>query len=89
MVHTGSTDLLKISGGDEAVPMLGQQAVGGVFAQALGEGVFIDGGFSSFLEQRRGNPGLEDKPSSEVDASHLVVVVIKRETPRLYMAGRA
>lgn len=86
MVHTRSTDLLKISGGDEAVPMLGQQAVGGVFAQTLGERVFVDGGFSSFLEQRWRNPGLKDQPSSEVDASHLVVIVIKRKTPRLHAA---
>jgi hypothetical protein len=83
MVQAGRAHLHEIIGGDERVPVLGQEALCCFLAQVLRQGPLVDGRVPSLFKEGRGDPGFQNQPSSEVDAAHLVAVVIEGQITRL------
>ena len=79
MIEPGVGNLVEVVLGDPGLPMVGQTFGRFGLAESLGVGILIDNGclICSLAKDARCDPGFKDEPAAQVDAAHLVVLVIE------------
>lgn len=77
MVQASSGDAGKVVLSDEGAPVLLESGLGSILAKHLGQGELVDGRALLRIEERRGDPGLENKPAAEIDSSDFVAAVVE------------
>lgn len=77
MIHARLSYLSEIFLRDETAPVLGQSGFCYILAQDLRERPLVDSIITDFVKDGRGNPWLQNKPTTKVYTANLAIRVVE------------